>query len=103
MDTYWTNGCLTISSLYKSITITYIAYNISPELPKVCRNICEKIYSKIEEGHNITWLARNIAKDVNLLYHKGVFLSFLRYPAKKYSCWNQIQITDEANRKRVML
>jgi hypothetical protein len=42
----------------------YIARNNRASFPLVCRNICERLYSKIGVNHIIR-LSRNIVEDVN--------------------------------------
>jgi hypothetical protein len=39
----------------------------------VCRNICEKIYSKIIVGQSHYSLGKNIAEDVVYFFHEGQF------------------------------
>ncbi len=57
------------SHMFLTLPLHKVPYSLYPyqhfiSLPMVCRNICERIYSKIEVTP--IWQAKNIAEDVSV-------------------------------------
>jgi hypothetical protein len=56
-----------------------------------CRNICERIYSKIVVGQSHILLVRNIVEDVNIILSLKDILSMLWNAAQDYSGRKRMQ------------
>jgi hypothetical protein len=57
----------------------------------ICRNVCERIYSKIVVGQSHILLVRNIVEDVNIILSLKDILSMLWNAAQDYSGRKRMQ------------
>ncbi|HTH23235.1 MAG TPA: hypothetical protein VL854_13535, partial [Nitrososphaeraceae archaeon] len=56
------------------IVIPYIAINILASFPMVCRNICERLYSKIIVGQSHYSVGKKYCRRCEIyFYHEGLF------------------------------